>query len=324
MIHYPSISIIIPTYNRALLLSLTVDSFLAQNYPKDKVEIILANNNSTDNTREIIDSYCAKHTQIRSVPESRQGVHYARNSAAEQARGDLLYFTDDDMIADPNLLQEIVRPFGMDEKVATVTGKVLPKWEVPPPQWILDFCVNRWLSLLDPPEDLIISRIDFNVYSCHQAVRRDIFLQSGGFNPENTAGEWIGDGETGLNLKIKDLGYKFAYISSSVTRHIIPPVRMTQEYFNKRVGNQGNCDSYTLYRKHRHGSAAMCWAILRNGLDLLHRWSLFAANYLLGRDKWRVHRAYMSYYAKRMKYDYRIITDENWRNLVLTDDWLHK
>ena len=52
MDNYPYISIIIPTYNRAHLLSQTVDSFLAQEYPQDRFEIILSNNNSSDNTQE--------------------------------------------------------------------------------------------------------------------------------------------------------------------------------------------------------------------------------------------------------------------------------
>ena len=53
------------------------------------------------------------------------------------------------------------------------------------------------LKLHHGTEDLIISGNDCGVYSCHQALRRDAFIAAGGYNPENTAGEWIGDGETG-------------------------------------------------------------------------------------------------------------------------------
>ena len=72
-------------------------------------------------------------------------------------------------------------------------------------------------------------------------------MKSGGYNPENTRGEWIGDGEAGLNRKLQELGYWSGYISSSITYHMIPTERMTQGYLNKRLANQGNCDSYSDY-----------------------------------------------------------------------------
>ena len=71
------------------------------------------------------------------------------------------------------------------------------------------------------------------------------------------AGELIGDGEPGLNIKLADLGYWFAYIGSSITHHVIPPERMTQEYLNKRLANQGNCDSYTDYRRNTYSKVEL-------------------------------------------------------------------
>ena len=105
MENWSFISIIIPTYNRANLLPLTLDSFLAQDYPRDRYEIIVADNNSTDTTREVAARYFGNSAvPVKYIFEERQGVHYARNSAAKQASGDILYFTDDDMVADPAML----------------------------------------------------------------------------------------------------------------------------------------------------------------------------------------------------------------------------
>ena len=321
----PFISIIIPTYNRAHLLPLTLDSFLAQSYPRDRYEIIVADNNSLDDTREVAARYVGNSgVPVKYIFEQRQGVHYARNGAARQAVGDILYFTDDDMIADINLLQEIIKPFAIDEKVATVTGKVLPKWEEPPPDWVLEICINGLLSLLDRPEDLVISSVDCDVYSCHQAIRREFFFQSGGFNPENTAGEWVGDGETGLNIKIRQLGYKFAYIGSSVIYHIIPPFRTTQAYLNKRMGNQGNCDSYTAYRENSYDTAALYNNISGHFLGFIKSSLKYIALRLFTKNGWRMCRAYMSYFLNRIRYDRRLIKDENWRKLVLKNDWLQE
>ncbi len=317
------VSIIIPTYNRDSLLDITIESFVNQSYPKDEYEIVIADNNSTDNTKEIVKKWIEKsHVSIKYMFEPRQGVHYARNSAANHANGEILYYTDDDMIADQNLLSEIIKPFIMDEKVATATGRVLPKWEVQPPRWILEFCNNGLLSLNNPKEDLIISSSDCNVFSCHQAIKRDVLFEAGGFNPENTAGEWIGDGETGLNIKIKDLGYKFAYNGESIIYHMIPPTRMTQSYLNKRYANQGYCDSYTEYKRYRYSKARLIRKIISDGRNYSNQAIKGVLKFVIKKPTWRLNWAKSFYYINRIKYDYRLMNDEKWRQLVLRYNWI--
>ena len=197
------ISIIIPSYNRSHYIRLTIDSFLSQNYPRERFEIIVANNNSTDDTELILKEYANEISNFRYFNELRQGVHYARNSAARLAMGDILYYTDDDMIADKDLLSEITKLFLIDEKIASATGKILPKWRVTPPDWVIRYCNNHLLSLKDSGEEIIISKNDIGVFSCHQAVRKEVFMKSGGFNPENTMGEWIGDGGNRIKYQNK-------------------------------------------------------------------------------------------------------------------------
>jgi len=321
--HNPTISIIIPSYNRADKISLTINSFLKQTYNPSLYEIIICNNNSTDLTEELVNKYTHDYPeQIIYLKEPRQGVHYARNSAAKIAKGDILYFTDDDMIADPNLLSEIVKVFEFDSQVASATGKVLPKWEIEPPKWVTQLCYNGLLSLNDPPEDFTISRNDCNVFSCHQAIRREVFFQSGGFNPENTAGEWIGDGETGLNIKIKELGYKFGYNGKSIIYHIIPAQRMTQSYLNKRLGNQGNCDSYTDYKKYAYSPMKLCLVNIKFLLKLISITPKLIKLFIFKQENWRISLGYIFYYLYRIKYNIRLITDSSWRDLVLKTNWI--
>jgi glycosyltransferase involved in cell wall biosynthesis len=322
---YPSISVVIPTFNREKMLSITVDSFLNQSYPKDRYEIIISNNNSTDKTQDVIDKY-KRNGNVKSIVEKRQGVHYARNSAAKISQGDYLYYTDDDMIADKNLLKNLVQVFLDDPNIASATGKVLPKWEVQPPKWVSDNLLNGMLSLNDLGDSTIISDKDIGVFSCHQMIKRDIFFKSGGFNPENTAGKWIGDGETGLNIKIKELNGKFAYVGTSVIWHMIPPSRMTQRYLDKRIGNQGNCDSYTDYKKHKYKKIVL----LKLSIKYCFHALICALRYLKGFYKLekvftiRLHRAYFFYFFNRVKYNIKLILSKHWRNLVLQYDWLNE
>ena len=319
------VSIIIPTYNRSKLISLTLESFFNQNYPKDSYEIIVADNNSVDNTKTVIEQFKQKSpVNLIYIFESRQGVHYARNTAAKHAKGDILYYTDDDMIADTNLLNEIIKPFLIDKNAGSVSGKILPKWEVEPPIWIKTLCLNGWLSLNNLGDNLIIENYDIGVFSCHQAMRREVFFKSGGFNPENTDGEWIGDGETGLNIKIKELGYKFAYNGNSIIYHIIPPTRMTQKYLNKRLANQGNCDSYTDYRKWENRKLGLGKnIIIRYIPEMVIKFKDYVRKRKNNDINWRIDLAKIYYFFYRIKYDIRLIFSKKWRELVLKNNWLN-
>jgi len=318
-----TVSVIIPTYNRVASLQETIKSFLQQDYPPDKFEVIVADNNADSAAAEAVHEMIRQsEIEIRYLSEKRPGVHFARNSAAKIAQGHILYYTDDDMLADPSLLSELVKVFDFDPKVAVATGRVLPQWEVEPPRWVTKLCNNHLLSLNDPREEFIISPDDCRVFSCHQAILKEAFFEAGGFNPENTQGAWLGDGETGLNIKIKDRGYRFGYTGKSVTHHVIPRERMTQRYLNNRLANQGNCDSYTAYRRHRYskfGLAGQAGFSLAAGF-MSACLSLF---YLLaGNTRWRIFYAHLFYNLSKVKYNWRIGTDANWRAYVLKTDWL--
>ncbi|GBR74266.1 glycosyl transferase GTA-type super family [Candidatus Termititenax aidoneus] len=300
------------------MLGLTLDSFLAQDYPAG-YEIIVVDNNSTDDTQQIIAEYL-KYKNIKTFIEYRQGVHYARNSAAKIAQGNLLYYTDDDMLADKSLLRNLVQVFLENPIVASASGKILPKWEVEPPRWVKANLNNYLLSLNDLGDDTIIRDKDFCVYSCHQMIRADVFSSTGGFHPENTAGKWIGDGETGLNLEIQAQGYKFAYVGASVIWHMIPPARMTQEYLNKRLINQGNSDSYTNYRKYRYSQACLLGETLKHTYLGIKKFVYFVAYCLKhGCCKWetRATKAWTNYHIARVKYNLRLFFSYGLRQLVL-------
>lgn len=323
----PFVSIVIPTYNREKMLSVTLDSFINQSYPKDSYEIIVCNNNSTDGTQKVIDKYVEKYPElVKTVFEKRQGVHYTRNTAAHHTKGELLYYTDDDMIADKDLIKNLVEVFVENPDVGSATGKVIPHWEVEPPQWVKENLNNCLLSLNDLGDDTIIDEKDIGVFSCHQMMKRECFFKSGGFNPENTAGEWIGDGETGLNIKIKELGYKFAYVGTSVIEHMIPPSRMTQEYYNKRLANQGNSDSYTDYKMYRY-SVLKLLEINCMFLKQAYNCWLYGLTHFYKKEitfKQRKLKAKYYYFMSRIKYNFKIIFSKRWRELVLRYDWLNE
>jgi hypothetical protein len=255
-------------------------------------------------------------------------------SAAKIAKGDILYFTDDDMIADFRLLEEIIRTFNIDIGIGVVTGKISPLWLESPPNWVLSLCNNYLLSLNDLGNGLIISRDDIGAFSCHLAILRSVFFRTGGFHPENTDGIWVGDGETGLNQVIKRLGYKFAYNGMSKIQHMIPASRMTQSYLNKRLANQGNCDVYTEYRKSKIKIKVILWGVTQSlvniFINIISMLIISCLNYFRISfkkpldNKWRMKRAYISYWKSQLIYYFVLLVSKKRRKMVNKKNWLYE
>lgn len=320
------VSVIIPTYNRSKFIIHTLNSFIKQDIGSNLYEIIICDNNSIDDTEFIINDFIkANHSHnIFYIQEKRQGVHFARNTASKIANGEFLYFTDDDMIANENTLSELLKLFSIDSNIACATGIVNPIWLTNPPNWILKWCTNSFLSLFHPDYDLLIANYDMGVFSCHMMVKREIFKLSGGFNPENTKGVWLGDGETGLNIKIKKLGHKFAFSKNSEIRHMIPESRLTQKYLNNRLQNQGNCDSYTQYKEDRSKKLKLLIQNIYFVLKIIKSFAAFLFNLFRFNSYWRVRLAYIYYYKARIIYNNRLVNSSEWREIVLKSNWLNE
>lgn len=319
-----SVSIVIPTYNRADLLGQTIESCINQTYPKDKFEIVIADNNSKDNTKEIVEKYI-KNSDVRVTYlfEPRQGAHFARNTAAKQLKSELLYYTDDDMIADKNMLVNIEKIFDLDYNIAVVGGKVLPKWEFEPPDWLIKYFKNGALSLIEKSEKLIIASYDIGIYSCHQAIRRDVLMECGGFNPDIIKDKLIGNGETGLNIKILNAGYNFAYTDDAVTYHVIHRSRMTQKYLNARFSNQANCDSFTNFRKKELSRKTLINNIVTSHFpNFLNQLFYSIVKRFSNDNVWRYNRVYSHYYFQRMVSDLKLAFNEDWRKYSLKYNYL--
>lgn len=318
------VSIIIPTYNRANSIKYTLDSFLQQDYPKNKFEIIVCDNNSTDNVKEIVFDYAEKYGEkkIRYLFERRQGSHYARNSSAKIAMGDILYFTDDDMLAEPDLLKKLIPVFERNNRVGCATGKMMPKWETPPPEWIRRFCTNGLFGLNNLGNMTIIRPYDLGVYSGHEAIRREAFFETGGFHVDYVGNKLIGDGETGLNQDILKNGWMAAYVGSSIIYHMIPSNRMTQQHINKVMANNGNAHSYQEYRQKPYGKNSLIFRYVGYLKAYLIDCIAIIKKTLLGESTLRFVIAKWHYYMARVAYDYRIVHDKRFRKMVLRNNWL--
>lgn len=119
---FPTVSVAVPCWNEERTLPATLDSLLALDYPKDKITIFVVDNNSTDNTQEILAEYKEKHPgQIVPLIETKQGKHNAVNLALEHSTADLFGCLDADSFVAPHTLKTIVSYFDRDPQIMAVT-----------------------------------------------------------------------------------------------------------------------------------------------------------------------------------------------------------
>lgn len=251
-------SVIIPTRNRARTLDACLGSLVSQSIGADAFEVVVVDNGSTDDTREVV----VRHKpliDLKIVDAAEPGLHVARHAGMRAAASDILIFGDDDIVAGPDWVASVVAAFS-DGAVALVGGNNLPLFECAPPHWLTRLWERRagrgralaTLSILDFGE----GRFDVDphyVWGCNFSVRRDVLLAAGGFHPDAMPADRIhlrGDGETHVSEWIVRAGMRAVFDSGASVHHAVPALRMTPEYFFQRAYAQGISDSYTDIRIH--------------------------------------------------------------------------
>jgi len=113
------ISVIVPVYNEEKNIGLLLKRLLNLNFPKDKFEIIVVDNNSKDNTPEIIKKY-----KVIYLNEIKQSSYAARNKGIKKAKSNILAFIDGDCIPDKNWLKNAIKHF-IEEEVDIIAGNII-------------------------------------------------------------------------------------------------------------------------------------------------------------------------------------------------------
>ena len=117
---------VIPTRDRPEPLARCVESVLACDYPRERFEVIVADNAPADGaTRELVESEHGEDERVGYLLVERPGSASARNDGAARARGEIVAFVDDDAVVDRRWLTELVAGFRVAEDVDCVTGLVM-------------------------------------------------------------------------------------------------------------------------------------------------------------------------------------------------------
>jgi GT2 family glycosyltransferase len=198
----PSITVIICTRDRASMLRGALTALLQLDYPNYDILVVDNAARSTATKDMVREEF--QDSRLRLIEEPVPGLSQARNAGLRQARGDIVAFTDDDVVVDPAWLKEIAAGFGRAPKTACVTGLV-PAGEVRSrAQAYFDYRVSwskglapRVYSLAEPPADLPLFPFCVGAYGtgANFALDRRAALGLGGFDTALGAGTRTGGGE---------------------------------------------------------------------------------------------------------------------------------
>ena len=130
------ISLIIPTYNRATILKELLEALKKQTLPLDEYEIIIVDNNSSDNTNEVANSFKNFFPSLKVIFEKNPGLHNGRHTGYINANSEILVYADDDIEPKKTWLESIYDAF-QDLNVSMVGGNNFPLYQEKPPKWIL-------------------------------------------------------------------------------------------------------------------------------------------------------------------------------------------
>ena len=175
----PRISVVIPTRNGARTLAACLESLRASSFPP--AEIIVVDDASSDDSGEIARRFDCRVVRV----DENIGAARAKNRGAREATGDILFFTDDDVIITRDALQHLIENFA-DARVAGVVGLLDSK--IPFDDFASNF-KNLWMRFTY--ERVPRERIAL-FYTSVAAMRRDVFLRLGSFD-ENYRGASIAE-----------------------------------------------------------------------------------------------------------------------------------
>ncbi|MCR8643119.1 glycosyltransferase [Paenibacillus sp. N1-5-1-14] len=211
---WPSVSIMIPAQNEDIVIRQTLNAMVALDYPKDKLEVIVINDNSSDRTGEIVDEFAAQYPFIIPLhtfpPEGGKGKSHALNRALKISKGELIAVYDADNTPESAAVKNLVSGLINRPEVAAVVGKfrvinakknLLTKFiniETISFQWMVQ--AGRWFWFK-------ISTIPGTNFM----IRRKVLDEVGGWDVKALAED------TELSIRVYEAGYIIRFYPLAIT-----------------------------------------------------------------------------------------------------------
>ena len=236
-------TVLIATYNRATLLDETLQSLRALRVkPGRRWDVIVVDNNSTDNTRAVVERHAADFpVPLTYLHEPKQGRSSALNAGIAVAAGAVIAMTDDDVRVDERWLEAACAALleGTDSTIAYTGGPVSPIWEAEPPDWLDLKRGDLWgtIAIQDHGEQQFVYDEARKVpLGANMAARRTLFDAIGGFRADlgRSSGRLVlGQEVPELLMRARAAGFRGLYLPAMRVQHHIPARRLERTYFRR-------------------------------------------------------------------------------------------
>ena len=207
------VSVVIPTLNRADMLSTTIDRIEHQTVSRETYEVLVIDNNSSDHTRSVLSQKAATYPNIRSFTQLKPGAAATRNVGIREASGDIVLFIDDDIFAEPDLIESHLK-YHEQNPGASIIGTVASPWENSKDPFL------RYLrdkGIFNPYSIACNRPMDFSYYHTgNVSTSRKCLAEVGGFNEEFFV---YGMEDIELGYRLEQKGCRMAPGSNARVRH---------------------------------------------------------------------------------------------------------
>ena len=245
----PHVTVVVCTYNRCENLRDTLRALKGQVVDGGlALEILVVDNNSSDQTKAVVEEAArVSRWPLRYTFERLQGLTHARNRSIQEARGEWVAFTDDDVLPEPDWVASLwhtAQAFNAD----AAGGRILPLWQSPPPAWLVrQRELLGALTLVDRgPEPLIATLRDaYFIFGANMAFKKTLFEQLGLFRTDlGVVGNTAMRGEdTEFVVRAVQAGKRVVYAPEAVVRHKVPAERMRLAYFRRVKFHTGRSEA---------------------------------------------------------------------------------
>lgn len=242
----PAVSIIICTRNRSQALGRTLASLGGLNVPSSwRVEVMVVDNGSNDDTRQVVSDAALHNPLLRYVPEPRRGQCHARNTGLASMAGDIVLFTDDDVFPSRNWLCAMVGPI-LEGRYDAVVGKLELSSELQR-DWLTPFH-RCWLAAPDQGPDAPLELVGANM-----GFHRRVLEKVPGFDPELGPGALGFGDDTLFSWQVQQAGARIGFVQEATVAHCPEVSRLRRRAWLDAGANRGRTQAFLLHHW-RHGS----------------------------------------------------------------------
>lgn len=237
------LSVIICTYNRDKYIYNVLKSVAENNFPTENYEIVLINNNCTDNTEGECQRFAHDFPQVnyRSFVETNQGLSHARNRGIKESKGEILVYVDDDAVVNQEYLRTFADFFAHNSEAYAAGGPIIPQYETERPVWMTYFVEQLLTGRLYKGEK--IQEFTGNSFpgGGNAAYRKIVFEKVGLYNVDlgRKGDSLVGAEEKDIFDKMKTQQMRFFYLPTAILYHQIPEKKLTTDYFNRLTNGIG-------------------------------------------------------------------------------------